>query len=186
MRSCIKSRMKEYKHQFVLFCFLGKEKDGFTIDKRLYNGIDGHSFFFMKIHWSEPSFSCAKAHHGEVKHIGPLRHTDKTRQTRQTGRFREYSPLTSSSQKKVIMKKPRWDLVDHHHHQQWLGLHSCNLIHGSCHMPMSTTFHAFDKYIGPCCSQLCNYMNDFEQVRGSWRKICCCGIELSISKIPSP
>ena len=44
MRSCIKSRMKEYKHQFVLFCFLGKEKNIFTIDKRLYNGIDGHSF----------------------------------------------------------------------------------------------------------------------------------------------
>ena len=78
MGSCIKSRMKKYKHQFVLFCFLGKEKDGFTIDKRLYNGIDGHSFFLMKIYWSEPSFSRAKAHHGEVKHTGPLGRTDKT------------------------------------------------------------------------------------------------------------
>ena len=81
MRSCIKSRMKEYKHQFVLFCLLGKEKDGFTIEKRLYNGIDGHSFFLMKIYWSKPSFSRAKAHHGEVKHIGPLGHTDKTDKT---------------------------------------------------------------------------------------------------------
>ena len=178
MRSCIKSRMKEYKHQFVLFCFLGKEKDGFTIDKRLYNGIDGHSFFFNE--------------NLLIQTIqGPPQGGEAYRASRTHRQDRQADSENILLWLLPLRRKCSWESLD----GIWLIIiiisNDWDCIHATWSMAVATCQWALHSMLltstsGRAAVSCAITMNDFQQVRGSWRKICCCGVELSISKIPSP